>query len=40
MNGLGCGDLCILAERDFYKQRTKLREVKIWTIDAQLAAHS
>lgn len=40
VTGLGCGDLCILAEREIYKVRSGLIDVKIWAIDAQLASRS
>lgn len=36
----GCGDLCILAERQMYAARATLASVEIWTMDAVLAAHS
>lgn len=39
MQGLGAGDLCILAERAAYRERTRL-EVGIWTLDHGLAAYA
>lgn len=38
--GLGSGDLCILTERQAYRLRTGLAEVRLWTKDAALSAHS
>ncbi|HEY0167839.1 MAG TPA: hypothetical protein VGB75_12435 [Jatrophihabitans sp.] len=40
VNGLGGGDLCILAERDLYRARSGITAVTIWTIDTVLAAHN
>jgi hypothetical protein len=40
VNGVGGGDLCILAERDAYQRRTGIRAVGIWTRDAGLGAHA
>ncbi|WP_245967025.1 PIN domain-containing protein [Sphaerisporangium album] len=40
MSGLGLGDLCILAERDLYRQRVANVDVLIWTLDNQLSAYS
>jgi hypothetical protein len=37
---MGCGDLCILAERDIYRKRTAIQDVRIWTLDHQLASHN
>jgi hypothetical protein len=38
--GLGCGDLCVLAERDIYRMRTAIDDVQIWTLDRGLAAYN
>lgn len=38
-SGLGMGDLCILAERRRYQERSGVT-AKIWTLDTQLSAHS
>lgn len=35
---LGAGDLSILAERDLYSKRTAIKNVTVWTHDAELAA--
>ncbi len=40
IRGVGCGDLSILVEREIYRERTGLSDVRIWTLDAKLAAHS
>lgn len=40
VTGLGCGDLCVLAERDMYRKRTAIQDVRIWTLDHQLASHN
>jgi hypothetical protein len=37
---VGCGDLCVLAERDIYRERTAIEDVQIWTLDQQLAAYN
>jgi hypothetical protein len=37
---LGCGDLSILVEREVYRDRTGLPDVRIWTLDAGLRAHA
>lgn len=39
MSGLGLGDLCILTEREMYRERVIGVEVGIWTLDGQLKAH-
>ncbi|WKK73107.1 hypothetical protein Q0F99_09835 [Rathayibacter oskolensis] len=36
---VGAGDLCILTERDSYRQRTRIN-AEIWTLDNGLGAHS
>ncbi|MGH3829833.1 MAG: hypothetical protein ACRDRS_05175 [Pseudonocardiaceae bacterium] len=36
---MGAGDLCILAERKIYAERTGLSSVKIWTKDYSLASY-
>ncbi|MEU4665645.1 hypothetical protein AB0F83_28235 [Micromonospora chalcea] len=40
MTGVGCGDLCILAEREIYRTRTGIRDVRVWALDEALLAHS
>ncbi|WP_035749940.1 hypothetical protein [Parafrankia discariae] len=40
VQGLGCGDLSILVEREIYRERTGLADVRIWTLDQTLGAHS
>lgn len=37
---LGVGDLRILTECHTYRTRTQLKDVQIWTLDAQLRSHS
>ncbi|MFF0542435.1 hypothetical protein ACFYTF_06320 [Nocardia thailandica] len=37
--GLGCGDLCIICERNVYQQRSGIAQVTVWTLDGPLAAH-
>jgi len=39
-NGLGCGDLNILIERDRYLARTSGVTATVWTLDALLAAYA
>jgi hypothetical protein len=36
---VGAGDLCILAEREVYKNRATLHSVDIWSIDGPLSAY-
>jgi hypothetical protein len=36
---VGCGDVCILAEREAYRSNSGLDDVRIWSIDAHLRAH-
>lgn len=36
---VGCGDVSILIEREVYRERTGLTDVRIWTLDGGLAAH-
>lgn len=36
--GLGCGDLAILVERELYVERSAIERAGVWTLDAQLAA--
>lgn len=36
----GTGDLCILAEREIYKERATLHSVDVWTLDGVLAAYN
>jgi len=38
--GVGCGDLCVLAERDIYRKRTAIDDVRIWTLDHGLEAYN
>jgi hypothetical protein len=40
MSSVGCGDLCVLAEREIYKERTGLLDVRIWSLDVELLAYS
>jgi hypothetical protein len=40
MSGVGLGDLCILAERELYRQRVTGVDVLIWSLDHQLSAYS
>jgi hypothetical protein len=40
MNNIGCGDLCVLAEREIYRERTGLTEVRVWSLDQDLLAYS
>ena len=40
VNGIGGGDLSILAERATYRARTGIHEVHLWTRDGGLAAHN
>ncbi|GEB48836.1 MULTISPECIES: hypothetical protein [Streptomyces] len=37
---LGCGDLCILAERNRYLERVACTTADIWTLDRQLASYA
>lgn len=37
---LGGGDLCILTERNTYRTRTGIQDVKIWTLDKLLSSHA
>ncbi len=37
--GLGCGDLCILCERDAYRRRSGIPDVTVWTLDGPLSSH-
>lgn len=40
-NGLmGTGDVSILVERDQFLEETAYTNVKVWTLDANLSAHS
>jgi hypothetical protein len=36
----GAGDLCILAEKEIYKARTRISNVSVWTLDGVLEAHN
>ena len=40
MSNVGCGDLCVLAEREIYRQRTGLTDVLVWSLDLELLAYS
>src|SRR5262249_44707364 len=40
MNNVGCGDLCVLAEREIYRERTGLTDVRVWSLDLELLAYS
>jgi hypothetical protein len=37
---MGCGDLCVLAEREAYRRRSGIRDVRVWSLDAHLQAHA
>ena len=37
---LGCGDLSILVEREIFRAEARIQDVRIWTLDAGLNAHS
>lgn len=36
---VGAGDLCILTERDHYRERTRIN-AEVWTLDMGLNAHN
>lgn len=36
---MGCGDLCILAEREAYRRNSGIRDVRVWSLDQHLRAH-
>lgn len=38
VNGMGCGDLCVLAERAAYRARSGIKDVRVWSLDAHLQA--
>src|SRR5262249_8173261 len=40
MSNVGCGDLCVLAEREIYRERTGLTDVRVWSLDRELLAYS
>lgn len=40
VRGLGCGDLSILVEREVYRARTGISDVRIWTLDALLDSYT
>lgn len=40
VNGFGCGDLCILCEKKTYMERTKIKNVQVWTKDKLLGSHA
>lgn len=37
---MGAGDLAILVEREQFRARGAFRDIRIWTLDARLAAYS
>lgn len=39
VNGLGVGDLTILAEAKQYRNRTQIPDVRVWSLDRQLNAN-
>jgi hypothetical protein len=40
VRGLGCGDLSILVEREMYRERTGISDVRVWTLDALLDSYA
>jgi hypothetical protein len=40
VNRMGCGDLCVLAEREAYRRRSGIQDVRVWSLDAHLQAHA
>ena len=38
--GLGCGDLAILVERELFLERSAFSGARVWTLDEQLAAYA
>lgn len=38
--GLGCGDLAILVERELFLERSAITRARVWTLDEQLAAYA
>jgi len=38
--GLGCGDLAILVERELFLERSAVNTARVWTLDEQLAAYA
>lgn len=38
--GLGCGDLAILVERELFLERSAISRASVWTLDEQLAAYA
>jgi hypothetical protein len=40
VNRMGCGDLCVLAEREAYRRRSGIRDVKVWSLDIHLRSHA
>src|SRR6476469_9842019 len=39
VGGLGGGDLCILCEKQIYRERTKISAVRVWSRDVILRSH-
>ncbi|TDU04248.1 hypothetical protein EDD99_2704 [Streptomyces sp. 846.5] len=37
--GMGCGDLCILAEREAYRSNSGIADVRVWSLDQHLQAY-
>jgi len=40
MQGLACGDLAILVERELFLERSAITRARVWTLDKQLAAYA
>lgn len=40
VNRMGCGDLCVLAEREAYRRRSGIQDVRVWSLDTHLQAHT
>jgi len=40
VNRMGRGDLCVLAEREAYRRRSGIKDVRVWSLDAHLRAHA
>jgi len=36
---MGCGDLCILAEREAYRRNSGIGDVRVWSLDRHLRAY-
>lgn len=39
-NRMGCGDLCVLAEREAYRRNSAIKDVRVWSLDNHLQAHA